>query len=184
SNGEFTVNIALIEHGAPILGVVFAPAKNALYAGDAAAGHAFKGEWDGRSGKALRPLSPINVLPRSGAWRVTASRRSGGPKTQSFLDALGAIEEKPSSSSVKFGLIAEGAVDLYPRIGEVSEWDAAAGHAVLKAAGGGIMRLTGEDVRYGRAGWKFIIDGFVAYGDAASEAAARAILERFKWTGV
>jgi 3'(2'), 5'-bisphosphate nucleotidase len=78
---------------------------------------------------------------------------------------------------VKFCRIAEGAADLYPRFGDVYEWDAAAGHAILSAAGGGLMRLDGTPVTYGRAARDFLIDGFVAFGDAAAEAEARRILK-------
>jgi 3'(2'),5'-bisphosphate nucleotidase len=171
---EFTVNIAAIEHGIPTKGVVFAPASGVLYAGEP--GRAMKAVWDARSTRNIETAKPIGVTSRSGPWRVTASRRSGLQRTEAFLEALGDAIEKPSSSSVKFCWIAEGDVDLYPRFGNVHEWDAAAGHAVLSAAGGGLMRLDGAPVTYGRSDRNFLIDGFVAFGDAAAEAEARRIL--------
>ena len=171
---EFTVNIAAIEGGAPISGVVFAPALGALYAGEP--GRAMKGAWDARSASNVEPLQPIRVGSQTGQWRVTASRRSGLSRTEAFIGSLGNVVDKPSSSSVKFCWIAEGAIDLYPRFGDVREWDAAAGHAVLSAAGGGLMRLDGAPVTYGRSEQGFLIDGFVAFGDAASEAEARRVL--------
>jgi 3'(2'),5'-bisphosphate nucleotidase len=173
--GEFTVNIALVVERTPVMGVIFAPATGALYAGEPA--RALKGAWSARTGERMQPLSPIRVAERSDKWRVTASRRSTGARTRAFIAALGDSELSPSSSSVKFGRIAEGAADLYPRFGEVSEWDAAAGHAILAAAGGGLMRLDGEPLRYGRAERRFLIDGFVAFGGASAEAEARRVLK-------
>lgn len=174
NRGEFTVNIALIEHGTPTIGVVFAPATHALYAGELAC--ACKGEWNARAMSMIAPLAPISVAPAQAPWRVTTSRRHGGDSAANFIRALGATVEVRASSSIKFCLVAEGACDLYPRFGPVSEWDAAAGHAVLKAAGGDLIRLNGEPVTYGRAAKNFLIDGFIAYGDAHAEAAARTTL--------
>lgn len=173
-NGEFTVNIALVEDGVPVTGVVFAPATNALYAGEP--GRAVKGAWDARSQTETAPLKPIAIAPSRTPWRVTTSRRHGGDSAANFIAALGGANEVRASSSIKFCLVAEGACDLYPRFGPVSEWDAAAGHAVLKAAGGGLMRLNGESVTYGRRARDFVINGFIAYGDARAESKAREIL--------
>jgi 3'-phosphoadenosine 5'-phosphosulfate (PAPS) 3'-phosphatase len=168
------VNIAAIEGGTPRMGVVFAPATGELFAGEP--DQAFRSAWDAHSGRNIEAPRTIRVGRRNG-WRVTASRRSARGRTESFVDALGGATETPSSSSVKFCRIAEGAADLYPRFGDVYEWDAAAGHAILGAAGGGLMRLDGTPVIYGRADRDFLIDGFVAFGDAASEAEARRILK-------
>jgi 3'(2'),5'-bisphosphate nucleotidase len=173
--GEFTVNIAAVDGGTPRMGVVFAPATGELYAGEP--NRAFRSAWDARSGRNIEAARAIHVGRRTGCWRVTASRRSARGRTESFVDALGGATETPSSSSVKFCRIAEGAADLYPRFGDVYEWDAAAGHAILSAAGGGLMRLDGTPVTYGRAARDFLIDGFVAFGDAAAEAEARRILK-------
>lgn len=173
-NGEFTVNIALIECGSPTLGVVYAPATGALYAGEP--GRALRGDWDARGGDELSSTRAIQVADGASPWRVTASRRSGGPRTARFLEALGAVEERRASSSIKFCLIAEGLVDLYPRLGEISEWDVAAGHAVLVAAGGGVCDVHGAPLTYGHAARKFAVDGLVAFGGAAASAEARRAL--------
>lgn len=172
--GEFTVNIGLIEHGVPVMGVVLAPVLGVLYAGED--NRAFKAKADARGARLLEPLAPITAK-RAGAWRVIASRRSGkNSATDKFADLLGQHERISMSSSIKFCLLAEGAADIYPRFGEVSEWDAAAGHAVLAAAGGGVMRHDGTPLKYGNVSDKFLVKGLIAYsGPAAREAALAAM---------
>jgi 3'(2'), 5'-bisphosphate nucleotidase len=155
---EFTVNIALIENAVPTLGVVYAPATGELYAGTA------------------RPMTPLEEIapPLSPPpqWRIVASDFSGrNERTQHFIAALNGVATH-ASSSVKFCRLAEGAADLYPRFGEVSEWDAAAGHAILRAAGGDVMRLDGAPLRYGDRAGNFLIKGFVAYATSAAKGAA------------
>ncbi len=174
---EFTVNIALIEQGVPTMGVVFAPAEGTLYAGEP--GHALRAKYDPTSGEEIEALTPIQT--ESGAparWRIVASELSGrNAATDSFITALnGACAH--ASSSIKFCRIAEGAADLYPRFGDVSEWDAAAGHAVLNAAGGGVMRLDGSPLRYGDRDGGFLIRSFIAYGSDAAKAAALGAIKR------
>ncbi len=179
ASGEFTVNIALIENGAPILGVVFAPATGEMFAADADG--ACKGKYDGRTGAEIEPLRRIHAAPAPvhGAWRIIASRRSGAnDRTAQFLLALGAHERATASSSIKFCRLAEGGGDLYPRFGDVSEWDAAAGHAVLAAAGGGVVRHDGGALTYGHADNKFLIHGFIAYANPEAAAAARAAVDK------
>lgn len=174
--GEFTVNIALIEDRLPTMGVVLAPATGALYAGER--GRAVKAQADARKARLVTALQPISVR-RQGPWRVIASRRSGkNSKTDNFQEALGEHVRLQSSSSIKFCKLAEGEADIYPRFGEVSEWDAAAGHAVLLAAGGGIMQANGEPLLYGNAATKFLINGFVAYADEGARQASLAALKK------
>lgn len=179
---EFTVNIALVENGVPVQGVVFAPALGELFAGEIAldgSTRAFKTKYQIEQLKPLGSPAPIRVSPSTGHWRVIGSRRSGSKESMvAFCNALGANVQPAASSSIKFCRIAEGAADLYPRFGEVSEWDAAAGHAVLTAAGGGLMSLEGKALQYGRRQEAFLIHGFVAYGSAESANAARGALAR------
>jgi 3'(2'),5'-bisphosphate nucleotidase len=168
---EFTVNIALIENGAPVQGVIYSPVSREVFAGE--------------PGRALKGLDAATTAIATQApgdtWRVIASVRSGrGPQTARFVDALGAHTLVHAASSIKFCRIAEGAADLYPRFGEMSEWDAAAGHAILNAAGGGVMNLAGATRTYGRRDAAFLVDGLIAYG---SEAARAAALEAFKRSG-
>ncbi len=172
---EFTVNIALIENATPIIGVVYAPATGELYAGEP--GRALAGKCHPQTGQLLAPLASIKAqtaLPPNP--RVVASDFSGrNERTSEFIAALNGVITH-ASSSIKFCRVAEGAADFYPRFGDVSEWDAAAGHAILKAAGGDIMLLDGSPLRYGGKQGDFLIHGFVAYsGEGAAAAARRAL---------
>lgn len=156
---EFTVNIALIENHAPIVGVVFSPVSGEMFAGEA--GRAFKGN------------VPIKTTPPGANWRLIASENSGrNARTQAFANALGPHMLLHASSSIKFCRLAEGVADLYPRFGDLSEWDAAAGHAVLSAAGGGVMRLDGSPLRYGARDNKFLIHGLIGYASTEAKRAA------------
>jgi len=167
---EFTVNIALIENGAPVKGVVYAPATGELYAGEP--GRAVRGRCDPATGALTAPLEQISTTARGAQWRIVGSDYSGrNEKTNAFVSALDGVISH-ASSSIKFCRVAEGAADLYPRFGNVSEWDAAAGHAVLSAAGGGIMRLDGAPLRYGLSAGDHLVHGFIAYANNAAKAVA------------
>lgn len=175
---EFTVNIALVENGEPTHGVVLAPASGALYAGEP--GRALKGGYDLTTGALRTALAPIRTMQQPQRdWRIIASRHSGqNDATKAFIGALGAHEPVSASSSIKFCRLAEGVADLYPRFGDINEWDTAAGHAILSAAGGGVMLLDGAPLRYGGSGGSFLINGFIAFGSAAAASAARDALTR------
>lgn len=155
-NGEFTVNIALIEAGEPRLGVVLAPALGVGYAGLVAHG-AWRTDRTGR-----RPIRCRRV-PDEGL-AVVASRSHGDEQAlDAFLAGRKVASRVNAGSSLKLCLLAEGRADLYPRLGRTMEWDIAAGHAVLDAAGGRLQRLDdGRPLRYGKAG--FANPHFVAQG--------------------
>ncbi len=171
---EFTVNIALVERGAPTMGVVFAPASGELYAGEGRS--ALRAKYDPATQAILEPPAPIHTAAISRQWRIVASDFSGrNERTGAFVKALNGVTTH-ASSSIKFCRVAEGAADLYPRFGDVSEWDVAAAHAILLAAGGDIMSLEGQPLHYGSHQGDFIIPGFVAYGASAAANAARAVL--------
>lgn len=148
-NGEFTVNIALIQHGEPIAGVVHAPALGMTWAG-AGRGSATVSEAD-------QPAVPIEAraMPEEGAV-VVASRRHGDPtELDAFLADYRVAEQVSAGSSLKFCLVASGKADLYPRFGRTMEWDTAAGHAVLLAAGGSVVEAeSGEPLEYGKPGFE------------------------------
>jgi len=170
---EFTVNIALIERGAPTMGVVLAPVSGALYAGQP--GVALKARCDLLStvSPELTPIQPAKSSPVT--WRVIASRSEERERLGRFLDALGPHTIAHASSSMKFCLVAEGAADLYPRFGDMNEWDAAAGHAIVAAAGGTVVSLDGAPLRYGLRADDFLVRGMIAArDDAAAEVAVRA----------
>ena len=144
-NGEFTVNIALIEQGEPVLGVVGIPVQGRIYAG--ARG---QGAWvDERQGR--RPIA-CRAVPAEGVT-VVASRSHGDEAAlQGFLAGRQVAGVVHAGSSLKLCLIAEGQADLYPRHSRTMEWDIAAGHAVLSAAGGAVLDLDGLPLRYGKPG--------------------------------
>jgi len=160
-NGEFTVNIALIEAGVPVLGVVLAPALGGP-AGRLWAGAAGQGAWvDDAQGRRAIGVRPV---PAAGL-QVLASRSHGDEAAlQAWLAGRTVDRVGTAGSSLKLCLIAEGQADVYPRFGRTMEWDIAAGHAVLAAAGGRVDALAGGPLRYGKPG--FENPHFVAWGAA------------------
>jgi 3'(2'), 5'-bisphosphate nucleotidase len=154
-NGEFTVNVALVERGVPVLGVVQAPAIGQLFAGVQGQG-AFKEEAGVR--RAIR----CREAPAEGLT-VLGSRSHGDAQAlQAFLHGCRVASTLLTGSSLKLCVLAEGGADLYPRLGPTMEWDIAAGHAVLLAAGGAVVDLAGQPLRYGKPG--FLNPHFVAHG--------------------
>ena len=153
-NGEFTVNIALIDGDRPVLGVVLAPAL-----GKAWWGAAGEGAWVRSDGDAEQIA--VRKAPERGLVAV-ASRSHADAETEAFLDEAGVAERISAGSSLKFCLIAEGKADLYPRFGTTMEWDTAAGHAVLLAAGGRVTTRDGQPFTYRKP--HFRNPGLIAYG--------------------
>jgi 3'(2'), 5'-bisphosphate nucleotidase len=140
--GEFTINIAMIEEGEPVMGVVVAPALKEAYWGVKGEG-AYKRD---RTGKARH----IRVAEPRDSLRVVASKNHLNEDTRAFIAKLGPHETVQAGSSLKFCRIAEGHADIYPRLGPTSEWDTAAAHAVLLAAGGKVQTFEGDPLRYGK----------------------------------
>ncbi len=151
---EFTVNVALVEAGRPVLGVVFAPARRELFWGDVRAGRAghIDADPDGTMPSMGNAISARQ--PPAGGLTAVASRSHRTPETDEFLARYPVTEFRSIGSSLKFGLVAAGEADIYPRLGTTMEWDTAAGHAVLAAAGGTVTGLAGEPFLYGKAGFK------------------------------
>jgi 3'(2'), 5'-bisphosphate nucleotidase len=139
-NGEFTVNIALVQDHEPVLGVVAAPALGLLYWGASGVG-AFS-RHRGAAEVPIHVSQPVSPL------RVVGSRSHASPETAGYLARVGPHAMTGIGSSLKFCLVAEGKADLYPRFGPTSEWDTAAGQALLEAAGGRVTRLDGHRLRY------------------------------------
>lgn len=146
-NGEFTVNIALIRDGAPVLGVVHIPAQEETFL---AAG---PGAVTRRRGQGAPEPIAARPAPAEGLT-VMVSRSHLSPETEEFLKDIAVHERKDAGSSLKFCRLAEGAADLYPRLGRTMEWDTAAGHAVLACAGGSVSRLDGGRLFYGKPGFE------------------------------
>lgn len=157
---EFTINIAYIQDGQPIAGAVYAPAKQRLY-------------WGGEQAFAL-DLGPGDDCALDNATRLTTvkptsnhkiavmSRSHADEQTQAFAEAEGVTETVSAGSSLKFCLLAEGKAHLYPRFGPTMEWDTAAGHAVLKAAGGSVTNPDGTPFQYGKIEVGYLNGAFIA----------------------
>jgi 3'(2'), 5'-bisphosphate nucleotidase len=161
-NGEFTVNIALVEDGRPVLGVVLAPALGRLFGGTATGG-AFVEDGEGR--RTIHCRWP----PQAGLTVVASRSHADVAALQAFLADRTVAAFRQAGSSLKLCLIAAGEADLYPRLGRTMEWDIAAGHAILAAAGGSLTTLDGRPLRYGKPG--FTNPHFVACGRRDSSTA-------------
>lgn len=162
-NGEFTVNIALIDDHEPVLGVVRIPVSGCCYF--AARGYGAFREEPGQAPQpiAVAPLSPDAPL------RVVGSKSHGGPGLQQFVAALGPHQLVTIGSSLKLCQVAEGAADVYPRLGLTSEWDTAAAQAIVEVAGGQVVSLeTGQPLRY-NTGDSLLNPYFIVYGDASRD---------------
>ncbi|MEK7246699.1 MAG: 3'(2'),5'-bisphosphate nucleotidase CysQ, partial [Pseudomonadota bacterium] len=158
-NGEFTVNIALIENGQAVAGVIHAPAVELTYWGGP------MGSFRAKGSGAPEPIS-CRPAPAQGSV-ATISRHHSTPEVDAYLDRLGVAERIITGSSLKFCRIAEGAADVYPRFGRTMEWDTAAGHAVLRFAGGRIVDREGAELAYGKPG--FANPHFIAQGPGLPE---------------
>ncbi|WP_368168929.1 3'(2'),5'-bisphosphate nucleotidase CysQ [Aeromonas sp. R4-3] len=142
-NGEFTVNIALIDHGRPVWGLVYAPVLDRLWYGGKEVG-----AWRVADGK----HEAIQTRPHGDgeAWRVVGSRNHLSQETLDYLAPFGEIELVSMGSSLKFCIIAEGGAELYPRLAPTCEWDTAAAQAVLEGAGGSVTQLDGTALAYNK----------------------------------
>ncbi|ACB94663.1 3'(2'),5'-bisphosphate nucleotidase CysQ [Beijerinckia indica] len=164
--GEFTINIALIEAGTPIAGVVYAPALDRLWLGGTKAFVCTVAP-----GGVLPPVSARHAIhvrraPSHGLTAL-ASRSHSNAETEAFLGRLAIAERHSAGSSLKFCAVAEGEADVYPRFGPTMEWDTAAGDAVLRAAGGLVLGLDNQPLHYGKATELYRNDFFIAWGDRA-----------------
>lgn len=146
-NGEFTVNIALIEDGAPVLGVVYAPAIGLIYAGGEGQGAKAATVEGGKVGRWHKIA--VGDCPRDGL-RVIASRSHLTEETKAFVERFAVADFVSAGSSLKFCKLAAGEADLYPRLGRTMEWDTAAGDAVLRAANGAVLTMDGKPLIYGK----------------------------------
>ncbi len=160
--GDFTVNIALIRDRVPVLGVVFAPAKSRLFAGNVPARVVFRSD-QSTDEPGFAPREPIHVrpVPQEGITAVS-SRSHSTPQTDAYLSLCNVSDRVSVGSSLKFCLVAGGEADLYPRLGPTMEWDTAAGHAVLLASGGSVWAPGGVPLQYGKPGFRnpyFIASG-------------------------
>jgi 3'(2'), 5'-bisphosphate nucleotidase len=161
--GEFTVNLALVSNGTPLLGIIGAPALGLIWRGLVG-----RGAERLTTNGPIRTAEPIHTrsTPKAGApWIVAVSRSHGDARTEAFIEGRPGAIRQMLGSALKFGRVAEGGADIYPRLAPTCEWDVAAGHAVVTAAGGRITDAGGADLRFGRGGQGFIVPEFIAWGD-------------------
>jgi 3'(2'), 5'-bisphosphate nucleotidase len=154
-NGEFTVNIALIEHGRPVLGLIYAPVLERLYVGSEQAGASLV------TGGRRHPIS-CRPPPAGGLAVITSRWHSDPAPWSALLRGRAVATHTTMGSSLKFAMVASGQADIYPRQGRTWEWDTAAGQAILAAAGGRVTDAKGVDLAYGKEG--FVNPSFIASG--------------------
>jgi 3'(2'), 5'-bisphosphate nucleotidase len=165
---EFTVNLALVSNGRPLLGIIGAPALGLIWRGLVGRGAERLTTGDGAA------AAPIHTRrhPNAGeAWTVAVSRSHLDSRTEAFIAGRPGAIRQVLGSAVKFGRVAEGGVDIYPRLAPTSEWDVAAGCAIVTAAGGRITDAHGADLQFGRGRQgvgDFIVPEFIAWGDPAA----------------
>ena len=168
-NGEFTINIALIESGEPTAGVVYAPAIDRVFCGNASNGSfAATLPIDGTPARCAWNRIATRAIPDEGA-HVVASRSHRDERTNDWIAARRVAEIVSAGSSLKFCLVAASEADLYPRFGRTMEWDTAAGHAVLAAAGGKVVCEDGSPLTYGKKHRGFDNPAFIALGDPTAD---------------
>jgi 3'(2'), 5'-bisphosphate nucleotidase len=164
---EFTVNLAIVTGRTPIAGIIAAPKRGLLWRGIV-----------GRGTERLRLLADGADKPqavRTRRWPaqdgvVVVSRSHLDSATEAFVTRLGPVTREPSGSAIKFCLVAEGSADVYPRLATTCEWDVAAGHALIAAAGGTVTDAQGKHLTFGHVERDFRIPAFIAWGDPAKAA--------------
>ena len=165
--GDFTVNIALIVHGRPVMGVVYAPALKRIWVAEGP-GTAWEAD-NVEPGAELPPAEarkPLKISPAAAdGIRAVASKSHRTPETDEFLGKFNVKDLVSAGSSLKFCLVAAGEADLYPRLGRTMEWDTGAGHAVVLASGGRVLTMEGDDLTYGKKDRGYDNPYFVVYGD-------------------
>jgi len=169
---EFTVNLAIVTHGVPIAGLIAAPAQGVIWRGVPGRFADRLRLAPGEPAEKAQERTALHVRIAPDTLNVAVSRSHLDPNSEAFLGRFAAVERYACGSSVKFCHIAEGKADLYPRLGPTSEWDIAAGCAILAAAGGIVTDPDGQPLRFGGGG-KFLVPGFIAWGDRRRAALGR-----------
>jgi 3'(2'), 5'-bisphosphate nucleotidase len=165
---EFTVNLALVTNATPLLGIIGAPALGLIWRGLVGRG-AERLRIDGRS--AAEPIHTRAHPRRGDRWIAAVSRSHADARSEAFIASRPGAIRRRLGSAVKFGRLAEGALDLYPRLSPTSEWDVAAGHALVTAAGGKVTDAKGADLRFGEGRGGFVVPEFIAWGDPSAATA-------------
>ena len=167
-NGEFTVNSAIIEHGRPVMGVVYVPAQHRLFVAESPTR-----AWQSKAapdGPVPAKRAPLKIRPAPAAGlTAVASKSHRSPDTDEWLARYPIAEIKGAGSALKFCLVAAGEADVYPRLGRTMEWDTAAGQAIVEAAGGRVLTITGEPLLYGKRDRGYDNPSFVVFGDVTPQ---------------
>jgi 3'(2'), 5'-bisphosphate nucleotidase len=164
---EFTINLALVTEGKPLLGIVGAPGLGLVWRGLVGRGAERLTIVD-MSVRATQRIRTRRCPPPGKPWTVAVSRSHGDARTEAFIERRPGAVRAELGSAVKFGRVAEGEADIYPRLGPTSEWDVAAGHAVVIAAGGKVTDSKGAELHFGLNRENFIVPEFIAWGDPAA----------------
>jgi 3'(2'), 5'-bisphosphate nucleotidase len=162
---EFTVNVAIVVGGEPAIGIVAAPAQGTIWRGIAGRGADRLMLTPGAPANAAQERKPIHTRKAPNALIALTSRSHLDADTTALITRLAPAETIASGSSIKFCRLAEGRADIYPRLSQTCEWDVAAGHAVLAAAGGLVTMPDGAPLTYGNSAKNFRVPGFIACGD-------------------
>jgi 3'(2'), 5'-bisphosphate nucleotidase len=170
---EYVVNVAVVHMQAPLLGVIAAPARGEVWRGVVGRGAETLRLAAGAPATDMRSRRPIRTRRSARELVAMVSRSHLDPQSEAFLARLGTAERIACGSALKFCRVAEGAADLYPRLAPTSEWDVAAGHALVAAAGGAVLSPQGVPLGYGGADQRFLVPGFVCWGDPARAGAIR-----------
>jgi 3'(2'), 5'-bisphosphate nucleotidase len=158
---EFTVNLALVTGGMPLLGIIAAPALGLIWRG--IVGHGAQRLAPGS--KRAEPIRTRPFPPKGRPWIAAVSRSHGDPTTDAFIAAREGAMREVLGSSLKFAKLAEGAIDIYPRLAPTHEWDIAAGCAIVAAAGGKVTDAAGGELQFGSRATDFVVPAFIAWGD-------------------
>jgi 3'(2'), 5'-bisphosphate nucleotidase len=163
---EFTVNLALVTDGTPLFGIVGAPALGLVWRGLVGRG-AERLRLNETGREVCEPIRTRRLPAHGEPWIAAVSRSHGDARSEALIGSRPGAQRLTLGSAVKFGRLAEGAADIYPRLAPTSEWDIAAGHAVVTAAGGKVTDADGAPLRFGEGQNGFIVPGFIAWGDAS-----------------
>ncbi len=166
-HNDYTVNIALVTGGRPLLGVIGAPALGVLWRGIVGSG-AERMSFSLDHSERVASRTPIQTKPLpDGPWIAAVSRSHLDSRTDAFIKQRGGATRATIGSALKFCRVAEGTADIYPRLSAISEWDIAAGHAIVEAAGGIVADSRGQPLRFGQRKGDFAVPEFIAWGDAS-----------------
>jgi 3'(2'), 5'-bisphosphate nucleotidase len=164
---EFTVNLALVTNGTPLLGIIGAPALGLIWRGLVGQG-AQRLTISGSCAEVAKAIQTRHMPQPGQPWIAAVSRSHGDTRTEAFIDRRPGAIRSELGSAVKFARVAEGTADIYPRLAPTCEWDIAAGHAIVTAAGGRVADAQGAPLKFGHRTKDFIVPEFIAWGDPAA----------------